>query len=62
MSILIEKCGYTITKSTRGRAPKNDAKDDHKPDGKPCHNRRICLNTIHAVDLLYTMVIQPGLV
>ncbi len=30
----------------------NDSEDDHKSDGKPCHNRGICLKIVHSVDLL----------
>jgi hypothetical protein len=30
----------------------NDSEDDHKPDGKPCHNRGVCLTIVHSVDLL----------
>jgi hypothetical protein len=33
----------------------NDSKDDHKPDGKPCHNGGVCLNIVHSVDLLSAM-------
>ncbi len=33
----------------------NDAKDYHKSDGKPCHNRCICLKIIHSLDLLSTV-------
>ncbi len=30
----------------------NDSKDDHKPDGKPCHNGGVRLKIVHFVDLL----------
>ena len=40
----------------------NDAKDNHKSDGKPCHNRCICLKIVHAKDLLSTVEVQPCLV
>ncbi len=30
----------------------NDSEDDHKPDGKPCHNGGVCLKIVHSVDLL----------
>jgi hypothetical protein len=33
----------------------NDSKDDHKPDGKPCHNGGVCLKIVHFVDLLPIM-------
>jgi hypothetical protein len=31
---------------------KDDSKDDHKPDGKQCHNGGVCLKIVHFVDLL----------
>ncbi len=30
----------------------NDSKDDHKPDGEPCHKGGGCLKIVHSVDLL----------
>ncbi len=30
----------------------NDSEDDHKPDGKPCHNGGVCLKIVHSLDLL----------
>ncbi len=40
----------------------DDAHDDHKSDCKPRNNRSVGLIVIHAVDLLSSMKIQPGLV
>ncbi len=40
----------------------NDSEDDHKPDGKPCHNGGVCLKIVHSVNLLSAMQVQPGLV
>ncbi len=45
------------------KGPKeNDSEDDHKPDGKPCHNWSICLKIIHTIDLLSTVEVLSGLV
>ncbi len=40
----------------------NDAKNDHKSNCKPCHNRCVGLKIIHSVDLLSAVEVQPGLV
>jgi hypothetical protein len=40
----------------------DDAKNDHKSDCEPCHNRCVSLKIIHSVNLLSTVEVQPGLV
>ena len=40
----------------------NDAKDNHRSDGKPCHNRCIDLEIVHSVYLLSAVEVQSCLV
>ncbi len=41
---------------------KNDSDYDHKSDSKPCHNRCVCLEIVHSVDLLSAVEVQSCLV
>ena len=40
----------------------NDAEDDHKSNGKPCHNGCVGLEIVHSVDLLSAVEVQSCLV
>ncbi len=40
----------------------NDAKNDHKSNYEPGHNRCEGLKIIHSIDLLSAVEVQPGLV
>jgi hypothetical protein len=40
----------------------NDSEYDHKSDSKPCHNRCICLEIVHSIDLLSAVEVQSCLV
>jgi hypothetical protein len=51
---LVDHNKIALTKSPT----KNDAEDDHKSDGKPCHNRCVSLEIVHSVDLLSAVEVQ----
>jgi hypothetical protein len=58
LSLRVDHVKVYLAKGPR----ENDAKDDHQPDGEPCHNGCICLKNISSIDLLFAVEVQPCLV